>query len=210
MHFTWDGWVRRSNRSGSKSLYAKGFQRVSPHFNRTQYQIFVPSTDLHTHTSSLVCVQVCGTLKAQFLVDVLRAIIDSCQVPILYCSDFILQGEVWSHLFPLSVLSVDSFSLTGNWWLVELPMWLTDGFWVTFFGRWRGAVHIHMSHVQLTYMAINVHGNCYYMVEGSPNVWAIHMHGNDYYKVEGPLMCGQCKCMVMTTIKWRDPSCVGN
>ena len=33
----------------------------------------------------------------------------------------------------------------------ELPMWLTDGFWVTFFGRWRGAVHIHVSHVwQLT------------------------------------------------------------
>ena len=29
-------------------------------------------------------------------------------------------------------------------------MCLTDGFWVTFFGRWRGAVHIHMSHVQLT------------------------------------------------------------
>ena len=24
------------------------------------------------------------------------------------------------------------------WWLVELPMWLTDGFSVTFFGRWRG------------------------------------------------------------------------
>ena len=26
-------------------------------------------------------------------------------------------------------------------------MWLTDGFLVTFFGRWRGAVHIHVSHV---------------------------------------------------------------
>ena len=42
------------------------------------------------------------------------------------------------------------------WWLVELPMWLTDGFLVTFFGRWRGAVRIHVSHVQLTYMVTNV------------------------------------------------------
>ena len=25
-----------------------------------------------------------------------------------------------------------------NWWLVELPMWLTDGFLLTFIGRWRG------------------------------------------------------------------------
>ena len=24
------------------------------------------------------------------------------------------------------------------WWLVKLPMWLTDGFSVNFFGRWRG------------------------------------------------------------------------
>ena len=35
---------------------------------------------------------------------------------------------------------------------LELPMWLTDGFLVTFFGRWWGAVHIHVSHVQLPYM----------------------------------------------------------
>ena len=34
---------------------------------------------------------------------------------------------------------------------LELPMWLTDGFLVTFFGRWWGAVHIHVSHVQLPY-----------------------------------------------------------
>ena len=26
-------------------------------------------------------------------------------------------------------------------------MWLTDGFLVTFFGRWKGAVHIHVSYV---------------------------------------------------------------
>ena len=48
-------------------------------------------------------------------------------------------------------------------------MWLTDGFLDTFFGRWRGAVRIHVSHVQLT-CGINVHGNYYYMVEGSPHV----------------------------------------
>ena len=34
---------------------------------------------------------------------------------------------------------------------LELPMWLTDGFLVTFFGRWWGAVRIHVSHVQLLY-----------------------------------------------------------
>ena len=45
-------------------------------------------------------------------------------------------------------------------------MWLTDGFWATFFRRWRGAMCIHVSHVQLTCKAINVHGNYYYMVEG--------------------------------------------
>ena len=41
------------------------------------------------------------------------------------------------------------------WWLVELPMW--------FFGHcfWKveGTVRIHVSHVQLPYMVINVHGN---------------------------------------------------
>ena len=45
------------------------------------------------------------------------------------------------------------------WWLVELPMWLTDGFSVTFFGRWWGAVRIHVSHLQLPYMVINMHSN---------------------------------------------------
>ena len=42
--------------------------------------------------------------------------------------------------------------------------------WLTFFGRWRGAVRIHVSHLQLT-CGINVHGNYYYMMEGSPHVW---------------------------------------
>ena len=39
---------------------------------------------------------------------------------------------------------------------LELPMWLTDGFLVTFFGRWWGAVRIHVSHVQLPYTVINM------------------------------------------------------
>ena len=69
------------------------------------------------------------------------------------------------------------------WWLVELPMWLTDGFLDTFFGRWRGAVRIHVSHVQLT-CGINVHGNYYYMVEGSAHMWRL-------------------TCTVITTIWWR-------
>ena len=42
-------------------------------------------------------------------------------------------------------------------------MWLTDGFLVTFFGRWWGAVRIHVSHVQLQYTVhctrCTVHGD---------------------------------------------------
>ena len=38
-------------------------------------------------------------------------------------------------------------------------MWLTDGFSVTFFWKVEGTVRIHVSHVQLPYMVINVHGN---------------------------------------------------
>ena len=58
----------------------------------------------------------------------------------------------------------------------QLPMWLTDGFLVTFFGRWWGAVHIHGNTQILRvtygnrllpcitmwrghYRAANVHGN---------------------------------------------------
>ena len=37
-----------------------------------------------------------------------------------------------------------------NWWLVELPMWLTDGFSVTFFGRWRGQCAYTLIPVWLT------------------------------------------------------------
>ena len=57
------------------------------------------------------------------------------------------------------------------WWLVELPMWLTNGFSVTFFGRWRGAVRIHVSHMQLTCVMYSSRVANYYMVEGSPHVW---------------------------------------
>ena len=38
-------------------------------------------------------------------------------------------------------------------------MWLKDGFSVTFFGSWWGAVRTHVSHVQLLYTVINVHCN---------------------------------------------------
>ena len=49
-------------------------------------------------------------------------------------------------------------------------MWLTDGFSVTFFGRWRGVVRIHVSHVQLMCVTCSSHVANYYMVEGSPHV----------------------------------------
>ena len=50
------------------------------------------------------------------------------------------------YLVCLTSYAVRFWSLS-NWWLVELPMWLTYGFLDTFFGRWRGAVRIHVSHV---------------------------------------------------------------
>ena len=40
----------------------------------------------------------------------------------------------------------------------DIHVWLTDGFSVTFFGRWWGAVHIHISDVQLPYTVINMWG----------------------------------------------------
>ena len=56
----------------------------------------------------------------------------------------------------------------------EPPMWLTDGFLVTFFGRWRGAVHIHVSHVQLLYMVINVQDGS---GGGIPNIGKLRKFG---------------------------------
>ena len=88
------------------------------------------------------------------------------------------------------------------WWLVELPMWLTDGFSVTFLegggeqcaytlvtcsSRVAHAAHVwHLTCMVITIwwrgaltcgpcsscVAINVHSN-YYMVEGSPDVWQL-------------------------------------
>ena len=76
--------------------------------------------------------------------------------------------NVYNLIFPHNQIVFESH----YWWLVELPMWLTDSFLDTFFGRWRGAVRIHMSHVQLT-CGINMHSNYYYMVEGSPHMWQL-------------------------------------
>ena len=46
----------------------------------------------------------------------------------------------------------------GSLYLVaRRATYVVDGrFFVTFFGRWMGAVRIHVSHVQLTYTVINV------------------------------------------------------
>ena len=52
-------------------------------------------------------------------------------------------------LFGLRILYTHLLVFIGG--SLELPMWLTEGFLVTFFGRWWGAVRIHMSHVQLPY-----------------------------------------------------------
>ena len=70
-----------------------------------------------------------------------------------------------------NVLLCNQLNVDTSWWLVELPMWSTDGFSVTFFGRWRGAVRIHVSHMQLTCVTCSSHVANYYMLEGSPHVW---------------------------------------
>ena len=73
-----------------------------------------------------------------------------------------------------------------------------------------------------SHVAINVHGNYYYIVQGSPHVWqlmctvittiwwrgalmngscvAINMHSNCYYLVEGSPHVWQLMCTVITTI----------
>ena len=73
-------------------------------------------------------------------------------------------------------------------------MWLTDGFLDTFFGRWRGAVRIHVSYVQLM-CGINMHGNYYYMVEGSPHMWRLMCTVITIWW-KGALMCGMCSSHV--------------
>ena len=80
-----------------------------------------------------------------------------------------------SEIIPKELLSETYFQFVFCWndSLVggssELPMWLMDGFLVTFFWRWWEAVCIHISHIQLPYTVINmwrghshaanVHGN---------------------------------------------------
>ena len=85
-------------------------------------------------------------------------------------------------------------------------------------------------------MAINVHGNYYYMVEGNPHVWltcgqltctvittiwwrgalmcgsrvAINMHSNYYCMVAGSPHVWQLICTVITTIWWRGALTCGN
>ena len=113
------------------------------------------------------------------------------------------------------------------WWLVELPMWLTDGFSVTFFGRWRGAVCIHMSHVQLTCGKLLYGGGepscvahmchmwqlmCTLLLYGGgePSHVAINVHVTTIWW-RGALMCGSRVSHVahvainvhVTTIWWR-------
>ena len=77
-------------------------------------------------------------------------------------------------------------------------MWLTDGFLDTFSGRWKGAVRIHVSHMQLT-CGINVHGNYYYMVEGSPYVWRLTCTVITIWW-KGALTCGMCSSRVAINV----------
>ena len=77
----------------------------------------------------------------------------------------VLRPQFIGGSLELPMWLTDGFLVTF-WWLVratyvvdgrffghffggssELPMWLTGCFLVTFFGRWRGAVRIHVSHV---------------------------------------------------------------
>ena len=81
-------------------------------------------------------------------------------------------------------------------------------------------------------MAINMHGNYYYMVEESPHMWqltctgittiwwrgalmcsshvAINMHSDYYYMVDGSPHVWQLMCTVITTIWWRGVLTCGN
>ena len=69
-----------------------------------------------------------------------------------------------------------------------------------------------------SHVVINMHGNYYYMVEGSPHVHVSHMqltcginvHGNYYYMVEGNPHMWQLTCTVITTIWWRGAVTCGN
>ena len=71
-------------------------------------------------------------------------------------------------------------------------MWLTDGFLVTFFGRWWGAVRIHVSHVQLPYTVhhtrCTIHGEL--TCGGGGNI-RIHVYLQLPYMVNSRVVVGQ-------------------
>ena len=58
----------------------------------------------------------------------------------------------------LKVKDWDIFVCLLCWWLVELPMWLTDGFSVTCFGSWKGQCAYTLIPVWRPYTVINVQG----------------------------------------------------
>ena len=72
----------------------------------------------------------------------------------------------WGHITRFAGLICCGFVTVIIGGSSELPMWLTDGFLVTFFGRWRGAVCLHMSHIQLPCM----------LRVGVTHVWKGHSH----------------------------------
>ena len=119
---------------------------------------------------------------------------------------FYFKIDLRNHLVKDRRLLIQLAPSLPFWWLVELPMWLTDGFSVTFFGRWRGAVRIHMSHVQLTCTVINMHVTTIWwrgaLMCGSPV--AINMHITTIWW-RGALTCGSRVAINMhfTTIWWR-------
>ena len=49
--------------------------------------------------------------------------------------------------------------LPPNWWLIRATYVVDGRFFGHFFGRWWGAVCTHVSHVQVQYMVIKMHGN---------------------------------------------------
>ena len=88
----------------------------------------------------------------------------------------------------------------------ELPMWLTGCFWVTFFGRWWGAVRIHISQVQLlyTYRYLFMCGG------GDIHMWELPSHVGglltcgggihvwEFLTCGGAFMCGSFSCVERT------------
>ena len=59
-------------------------------------------------------------------------------------------------------------------------------------------MHIHVSHVQLM-CGINMHGNYYYMVEGSPHVWRLTCTVITIWW-KGALTCGTCSSCVAINV----------